>query len=244
MWTKICGNTNFEDAQHAVHAGAHALGFVFAPSPRRVTAEQVRSIAQRLPDNVELYGVFVDASFDEIVSTVNAAGLTGVQLHSNPDAALPLRLREHFAAQPGRRRLGILSVLHFTEGLKAGDLKAADLDAQLASLAQNHAVDAVLIDSRTAEAVGGTGISFDWQAARSSFLRKAPHLRLIAAGGLTPDNIAEAIHTLSPWGVDVVTGVEAAPGRKDPARVSAFLRRAHEAAVLATVANKQPAARA
>jgi phosphoribosylanthranilate isomerase len=220
MWIKICGNTSLEDARLAVDSGANALGFVFAVSPRQVTPEQVRAIAPRLPKTVEKYGVFVDPSFDEVVETVIYAGLTGVQLHTTSDPGLALRLRERFAAVPARGRLGILRVMHY----------ASDFDAQLEELRQDHAVDAVLIDSRTAKAVGGTGVAFDWRAAQSSFLRSAPHLRLIVAGGLHPKNVAQAIYSLQPWGVDVVTGVEASPGRKDRAKVRAFVDAVRNAA--------------
>jgi phosphoribosylanthranilate isomerase len=221
MWVKICGTTSLEDAQLAVDAGANAVGFVFAASPRRVTPEQVAAITARLPRFLEKYGVFVDAGFDEIVTTIKAAGLSGVQLHSNPDPGLPLRLREHFSAIPARPRLGILQVLHFTT--------AAELDSELEALRHDHAVDAVLVDSRTATAPGGTGVAFDWAAARESFRRSAPHVRLLAAGGLSPENIVTAVRILEPWGVDVVTGVESAPGRKDPERVHAFVRTARAA---------------
>jgi phosphoribosylanthranilate isomerase len=104
----------------------------------------------------------------------------------------------------------------------------------------DHAVDAVLIDSRTAKAVGGTGVAFDWRAAQSSFLRSAPHLRLIVAGGLNPNNVSSALYTLQPWGVDVASGVEASPGRKDPAKVRAFVDAVRKAAVEIEKA-KQPA---
>ncbi len=87
------------------------------------------------------------------------------------------------------------------------------------------------MDSSTTRAVGGTGTTFNWLEARNSFLRAAPHLRLIAAGGLAPENVKQAIQILRPWGVDVVSGVESAPGKKDPARVQAFIRSAQEAAV-------------
>jgi phosphoribosylanthranilate isomerase len=92
------------------------------------------------------------------------------------------------------------------------------------------------VDSSTERAVGGTGTSFNWLQARESFLRTAPHLRLIAAGGLSPENVKQAIQILRPWGVDVVSGVERAPGKKDPARVLAFIRSAQKAAeeILAT----------
>jgi phosphoribosylanthranilate isomerase len=215
MWIKICGNTNLEDARFAVECGAHALGFVFAPSPRRVEAEQVRQITEKLPPEVEKYGVFVDAGFDEIVSTVAAAGLTGVQLHRSSDALLPIRLRQHLAGE-----LRILKVLHYTD----------TFDQQLRQLGGDNLPDAVLVDSSSARAAGGTGTSFNWLAAQGSFQRTAPHLRLIAAGGLSPENVKQAIQILRPWGVDVVSGVESAPGKKNPERVLAFIRSAMQAA--------------
>jgi phosphoribosylanthranilate isomerase len=215
MWIKICGNTNLEDARFAAESGADAVGFVFAPSPRQVEAKLVRQITGKLPRQVQKYGVFVDAGFDEIVSTVIAAGLTGVQLHRSSDALLPSRLRQHFAG------LGILRVLHYKE---------QEFENQLTELGRNNSLDGVLVDSSSQRAVGGTGTSFNWLGARSSFLQAAPHLRLIAAGGLAPENVKQAIQVLQPWGVDVVSGVESAPGRKDPARVLAFIRFAQQAA--------------
>jgi phosphoribosylanthranilate isomerase len=213
MWIKICGNTNLEDARFAAECGANAVGFVFAPSPRRVEADLVRRITEHLPPQLEKYGVFVDAGFDEIVSTVNAGGLTGVQLHRTSDHLLPSRLREHFAA-----RIDIVRVLHFM---------SPDFEQQWNALSRSE--DTVLVDSSTPRAIGGTGTSFDWHKARS-FLRAAPHVRWVAAGGLAPENVKQAIQTLRPWGVDVVSGVESAPGKKDPARVLAFIRSAQEAA--------------
>jgi phosphoribosylanthranilate isomerase len=230
MWIKICANTSLEDAQLAVDAGANAVGFVFAESPRQVTRKQVREIAPLLPKAIEKYGVFVDPVFDEVVATVIECGLTGVQLHTIPDPILAMRLREHFAAMPARGRLSILRVLHY----------ASNFDTQMEELRQDHAVDAVLIDSRTAKAVGGTGVAFDWRAAQTSFICNASHLRLIVAGGLRPENVADAIYTLQPWGVDVATGVEAAPGRKDPAKLKAFVTAARHAAAEIEKA-KQPA---
>ena len=214
MWVKICGNTSFEDAEFAAQAGADALGFVFAPSPRRVAPSLVRQITGRLPRTVETYGVFVDAGLDEIVSTVEACGLTGVQLHRTNDAHLAARLRREFP------ELSILGVLPYADG---------EFATQLPQLQQEGAVDAVLIDSSTPQAVGGTGTTFDWTAARTSLVASATHLRLIAAGGLTPENVKEAIETLQPWGVDVVTGVELTQGKKDPARVLAFIQSAKQA---------------
>jgi phosphoribosylanthranilate isomerase len=215
MWIKICANTNLEDALLAANAGADAVGFVFAESARRVTAEQVAAITAALPRQIEKIGVFVDAGFDELVKSVESAGLTGLQLHSAGDSELAARLREHFGPS-----LRILQVIHYQQGLET-QLKAAQSEA---------AIDGVLVDSRTATLLGGTGQSYDWKAASRSFAESAAGLRLIVAGGLNPGNVSEAIATLRPWGVDVASGVEAHPGKKDPAKVRAFLENARIAA--------------
>ncbi len=219
MWIKICGNTTLEDVQLAVAHGADAVGFVFASSPRQVTAEVASKIIEQLPGTLEKYGVFVDANFDAIVNTVRVAGLTGVQLHAADETGLAARLRKHFAES--EQEIRILQVLHYD---------AESFHKQLHHMRAHSAVDAVLIDSRTATKVGGTGLAFDWNAARESFAREAPHSRLIVAGGLQPENVAQAIATLQPWGVDVSSGVESQPGRKDPARVAAFIQAARSAA--------------
>lgn len=208
LWVKICANTSLEDARLAAEAGADAVGFVFAPSPRRVTAEQVAAIAPYLPESIEKIGVFVDATADEIVATVRACGLTGVQLHSGSGVELPARLRA--ALGPLVR---ILRVVHF----------GPDTVEQARAFAADPNVDAVLVDSRTATAVGGTGITFDWNEARKTLFDGGGNVRLVAAGGLNPENVTEAIATLRPWGVDVASGVEASPGRKDPAKIRTFV---------------------
>jgi phosphoribosylanthranilate isomerase len=207
LWIKICANTMLADAQLAADAGADAVGFVFAPSPRRVTLEQVAAITPHLPPTLEKIGVFVDASFGEIATTVDAAGLTGVQLHFDAPAGLSAQIRTRFG-----QKLRILRVVHFDSGAS--------------SIPNDPNIDAILVDSRTATAVGGTGKTFDWSHASETLFQKVKERRLIAAGGLTPDNVAEAITTLHPWGVDVVSGVESAPGRKDPAKVRAFIANA------------------
>ena len=225
LWVKICGNTSLEDARLVFDAGADAAGFVFAPSPRRVTVQQVAAIVPHLPVELEKIGVFVDPDYARIAATVEACGLTGVQLHgaADPEAAgseaadakLAGKLRARFGA-----KLRILAVLHFN----------ADAAAHLERISGDAALDGVLVDSRTATAPGGTGIAYDWQAARATLFDGQSSLRMIAAGGLHPGNVAEAIAMLQPWGVDVVTGVEAAPGRKDPEKVRDFVRHAREAA--------------
>ncbi len=215
LWIKICGNTSLEDAQLAVDAGADALGFVFASSPRRVTSDQVAAITAQLPASIEKIGVFVDTPIEEIVSTVRHCSLTGVQIHSVLAADAPAHLRAELG-----RGLRILRVVHFGPGaMQYAEAYLADPN-----------VDGLLVDSRTATAVGGSGIAFDWaQAAETLFQNPNGQKPLIAAGGLSPDNVAEAIATLRPWGVDVVSGVEAAPGRKDPAKVRAFIANARAA---------------
>ena len=218
LWIKICGSTSLEDARLAGEAGADAVGFVFAPSPRRVTTAQVASIVPHLPAAVEKIGVFVNAGLDEIYTTVRVCGLTGVQLHSEAGPGVPGRLRERLGPE-----LRILRVVHF--GVDA----AGRIAEQIAQHAGNPHVGAVLVDSRTAGAVGGTGVAFDWADARKTVFGAEGGLKLIAAGGLNPSNVAEAIAALRPWGVDAVSGVEAAPGRKDADKVHEFVARARAA---------------
>jgi phosphoribosylanthranilate isomerase len=215
IWVKICGNTSLEDAMLAAESGADAVGFVFAPSPRQVTAKEVERIVASLPESLEKIGVFVDAPAEEMEATVRACGLTGVQLHFSTDRALAARLRKSFGPQ-----LRILHVLHYAERLDEG----------AARLAKDVDIDAILVDSRTATAVGGTGIAFDWRSAAASVGGAAGLEKpIVVAGGLTSANVAEAIAVLRPWGVDVVSGVEAAPGRKDPEKVRAFIAHARDA---------------
>ena len=211
IWVKICANTSLADTQLAVDAEADAVGFVFAPSPRRVTPLLVAAITPHLPAAIEKIGVFVEGDFASITSVVEQCGLTGVQLHFAADSGgsrLTEELRQHFG--PGLR---ILRVVHF----------GSETSAQLDVASTDPAIDAVLVDSRTASAVGGTGITFDWQAAQSTIFAPDRKLKLIAAGGLNLGNIAEAIATLRPWGVDVASGVESSPGRKDPFKVREFI---------------------
>jgi phosphoribosylanthranilate isomerase len=212
LWIKICGNTSLEDALLSAEAGADAVGFVFAPSPRQVTAEQVSEIVSRLPETVEKIGVFVESTFAAVEATVRACGLTGAQLHFSASPELPAKLRERFGS-----RLRILRVLHY--GDTAGELSS------------DISIDALLIDSRTPTALGGTGLAFDWKSASASLFNnpEVAH-RLVVAGGLTPANVAEAIATLRPWGVDVVSGVEKVPGRKDAEKVRDFVAMARAAA--------------
>jgi phosphoribosylanthranilate isomerase len=224
LWIKICANTSLKDALLATEAGADAVGFVFAPSPRQVTVAQVAAITPHLPAEVEKIGVFVDSTPEDIYATVRTCGLTGVQLHSEAGPELPARLREWLG--PGLR---ILRVVHFGAGA----------EEQAAAIAQDPNVDAVLVDSQTATAVGGTGVVFDWAVARETLFQNAETRKCIAAGGLNPANVAQAIAMLSPWGVDVASGVEAVPGRKNPKRVREFVAQARAAALRAEQGQKE-----
>ncbi|MBB5345028.1 phosphoribosylanthranilate isomerase [Tunturibacter empetritectus] len=224
MWIKICANTNLADAKLAAELGADALGFVFAPSPRRVTSAQVAKITPHLPSTVERVGVFYAVDAYEIARAAHEAGLTAVQLHSGVDFALIHRLHKLFAGQ-----VSLIQTVHWQ--VDADAASAAIVAAELRKIAADGLVDRVLIDSKVGAALGGTGISFDWDTARSIFDEAAPELRLIVAGGLRPENVTEAIQGLRPWGVDVASGVEFELGQKSPEKLAAFISKARESKV-------------
>ena len=180
MWIKICGNTSLEDAQMAVESGANALGFVFASSPRQVTEGQAGRIVSRLPAGVDTFGVFVDEDFATILRAVTECGLTGVQLHGRSDGKFIAHLRETFAGIG--RRVRVVCVVrrrmeqNGQQDANGSEVQAggeADFDQELARCSRNPAVDAVLVDTWVAKAQGGTGSSFDWQSARTSFRQAA-----------------------------------------------------------------------
>lgn len=223
MWVKICGNTNLDDCLRAADLGADAVGFVFAPGKRTVTAAQIAPIVARLPKAIDKIGVFTTRNFDSIVTTVQQTGLTGVQLHGPLDLSLARRLREEFGETV--KGCSLFQVVPWwVDEPAAAQREAFAVEAEAAA---DDSVDAILIDSRTREAGGGTGRTFDWAAVRDALV----HVRrpTIVAGGLTPENVSEAIGVLAPWGVDVASGVESAPGRKDHAKLAAFVDQARQA---------------
>ncbi|MBN1557237.1 MAG: phosphoribosylanthranilate isomerase [Lentisphaerae bacterium] len=194
---KICGLTCAEDARIALDAGADYLGFVFYPdSPRAVTAPRAAAILAALGRPCRAVGVFVNAVPDEVARVAAACGLHAVQIHGDEPA-------DAFAGFPvpvwRAVRCG-------TEGVRPDPA---------AWPAQRYVVDAA-VPGR----YGGTGVRADWERAA----RLAAAQPVMLAGGLTPDNVAGAVRTVRPLGVDVSGGVEAAPGRKDPARLAAFIR--------------------
>jgi phosphoribosylanthranilate isomerase len=224
MWIKICANTNLADAQLAAELGADALGFVFAPSKRQVSIEQVAAITPHLPASVETVAVVQSQDVEEIVDLVRRTGVTGVQLHGGLNLPLVGALHASFAG-----RVSLIQALHWTIDDDADC--AAVLAAELHEIAAEPAIGRVLIDAKVGNAGGGTGRSFDWKAARIVLTASESHaankkIELIVAGGLHPENVAEAIQSLDPWGVDVASGVEAAPGRKDPLKLKHFLEMA------------------
>lgn len=236
MWIKICGITTVEDAQFAARAGADAVGLVFAESARRVTRNGAAAMARELPREVEKIGVFVDADLDTIEETVRVAHLTGVQLHNSEGPVscensyedgwgMIESIRERLKDFQGDLR--VVQAMHF-------DGDSGNFVRDLTAMRVRRVADAILVDSRAASGSaarqGGTGIQFDWKRASEGFLGEASHLKLIAAGGLSPENVDRAIQTLRPWGVDVASGVESALGRKDPKRVAAFIDAARRAA--------------
>ena len=228
MWVKICANTNAADALHAAQSGADAVGFVFAPSKRRVTPEAVANIVAVLPASVEKVGVFaIDDPHDdphEVQRFVVRAGLTMVQLHTKYDEAFVRSLSEELG--DGVRLIQTVAYELQPEDRAAGD--AAFVSA-LTAATNDTRIYAVLVDAAKAGTSGGLGVAFDWQHV-GELLRKASasDARVILAGGLKPENVAAAIQAFAPWGVDVASGVEVEPGKKDPLRVAAFIAGAEQ----------------
>lgn len=220
MWIKICGNTTLEDAQLAAQLGADAVGFVFAASPRQVTAAQVAAITPHLPSHIERIGVFHSSDAQQIAAIVHEAGLTAVQLHGTLDLPLAQRLAEEFTGS-----VRIIQTLHWTVA-PATESPAARLASQIERIARLGFAGRILIDSKVGAATGGTGVAFDWTASRALFSSAPSGLHLIVAGGLNPQNVARAIARLNPWGVDVSSGIESSPGRKDPALLALFIQSA------------------
>ena len=222
-WVKICGITNLEDALVAVEAGADAVGFVFyEKSPRNVSSNIARDIISSLKSKVERVGVFVDEETVRLNEIAVHAGLSGVQTYSekcseSKAASTPAQRLSRYPVLPIRRLLN--------EDLSFESFAVSERDEETSE----HAT-ALFLDSGTAEQPGGTGKPFDWQAAiHIANCISDAGWKLVVAGGLTPDNVSQAMGILHPWGVDVSSGVEAKPGKKDPDKVRAFIKAVREA---------------
>lgn len=200
MFVKICGITNEDDALFAVAMGADAVGFVFAPSPRQVAAQQVYDITRRLPPEILTVGVFRDEVPSRVIETVHRAGLKAAQLHGHetPDQVAEVAQQIRWV------------------------IKAVPAGTDDARRCDRFGTDMVLVDAPQP----GSGKVFDWSLMDD--VAEGP--RIILAGGLDPDNVAEAVRTVRPWGVDVSSGVEKSPGKKDALKVKAFVERARAAA--------------
>jgi phosphoribosylanthranilate isomerase len=196
---KICGITNLEDAMLAAELGADALGFIFYPqSPRKVAPEAARQIIAQLPPFVTSVGVFVDEAAAVVKELAARAGLDWIQVHGQESP--------EYCRNLGRRVI------------KGFRIKDAGALAELEPF--RGAVQAFLLDAYKTGQVGGTGEIFDWRLAREA----KKYGQIILAGGLTPENVAQAIAAAQPQAVDTASGTEAAPGKKDPAKLKAFFR--------------------
>ena len=223
-WVKICGITNLEDARIAVDAGADALGFVFyEKSPRCIDVETVKTITAEVPPGVETVGVFVDQTPDQVRELVQHTSLTAAQVYRE-DYALALATGRGSMAPPKIIFVVPRDVFGYPGGIARPDSLAWDMSGKLRDV-----LFALLLDSHTDSQPGGTGQRFDWIAARTVAPAFNAICRTVVAGGLEASNVDVAMTLLHPWGVDVSSGVEARPGKKDPDKVRAFIDAVHRA---------------
>ena len=199
MFVKICGITNEEDALLSVAMGATALGFVFAPSKRQITPGRAADIVKRLPSGVITVGVFRDHDAKSVARIVREVGLRGAQLH-------------------GRETASEVDTITAEVGWVMKAVVAGSRDAETCD---RYRTDLILVDS----AQPGSGESYDW-----SIIASMPKgVRYVVSGGLTPENVQDAISSTAPYGVDVSSGVEREPGRKDATKVRRFVQNAQRA---------------
>ena len=196
MRVKICGITTVEDAEAAVRCGANALGFVFyEKSPRSVSSKKAREIIDHLPPFIIRVGVFVNPTQDIVREMIESLGLDRVQLHGEESPG--------FCQAFGSRAIKVMRIRN-SDSLQ---------------LLGNYPVKTFLLDTYTEERYGGTGQTFDWSLA----IKAKEYGRIILSGGLTPENISEAIRMVSPYGVDVSSGVEKSPGKKDHMKIEQLM---------------------
>ena len=197
---KICGITNLEDARAAVAAGADALGFNFYNlSPRYITPQAAREIIEQLPDHVLMVGVFVSEPMKSVRSVANESGVTALQLHGDEPADYSRELARDYC---------VIKTLAVSDQFNV-------------YRAQEYQVDAIMLDTGDNRLRGGTGRSFDWSIAQQ-VNQLVP--KLFLAGGLSPENIAEAIETVRPYAVDACSALEDTPGKKNHERMDAFVK--------------------
>jgi phosphoribosylanthranilate isomerase len=249
-WIKICGITNLDDALAASDAGANALGFVFYPKSRRhVTLETVCSIVAKVPRQIEKVGVFVNETVDHVRDIAKHAGLTAVQLSGDESPEFSRSLFRELGNKfrrpaifrcypakifdaPAEQTVGwdpvAAGLVEPDEAYKGKRVHKIHVAKNGDLFLETHGfrpgvISGVLLDSTTAEKRGGTGQKFDWERVQPWAGIINSISKLIVAGGLRPGNVQDAIHILHPWGVDVSSGVEREPGKKDPRKVRAFV---------------------
>jgi phosphoribosylanthranilate isomerase len=206
---KICGITNLEDAKQALDAGADELGFNFYPkSPRYVSPEAARKIVDSLPIAARMVGVFVNEPIETLIEIAQFVGLDGIQLHGDEDNVYVKELSK-------RTKLFVIKVFRVSPNIEIADCSDWNAEYQL-------------FDTYSAAGRGGTGQAFDWEAFGADVHLWVPYSAYLA-GGLTPENVAEAVRKVCPYAVDVASGVESSPGKKDHQKVAAFVRAAKEA---------------
>jgi phosphoribosylanthranilate isomerase len=196
MFVKICGITNEDDALLSVAMGADAVGFVFAPSPRQIAAQKAYDIGRRLPPEILTVGVFRDEHPSRVIEMAHKAGVKAVQLHGRESREQCREIAGHFRWV----------------------IKAFGSDDENLPRADEYGTDMILIDAPSP----GSGKVFDWSLAGDA----PDSVKLILAGGLTPNNVAAAVREVQPWGVDVSSGVEKSPGKKDALAVKRFIENA------------------
>ncbi len=212
-WVKICGMTNLEDALTAVDAGADAVGFVFyEKSPRNIGVEAARAIVEKLPEGVEKVGVFVDEAVSRADEVLQQSGLTTAQVYSKS-------MDEWLTWYRDSERKLMLAI--------SGEVVKGEFLVSFGTAEKR--LSAIVVDSGSGDRPGGTGERFDWDGAMIGIWALGTNVPVVVAGGLTPENVVEAIKKLRPWGVDVASGVEARPGKKDPEKVRAFVKAVRDA---------------
>jgi len=239
-WIKICGMTNLEDALTAVEAGADAVGFVFyEKSPRNISVEAAREIVEKLPESVEKIGVFVNGGEQDPARVLLESGLTGMQSYFSLETGAGGKggTRGILEASLLPKRARFMMALPMK--LFGEYIEHIQISTDFANRGKNRPEGRSLpedlygtfvLDSGDLRSPGGTGKTFDWEKAVpiAKEMRRGG-AKLVVAGGLTPENVGQAIGILNPWGVDVVSGVEARPGKKDPEKVRAFVRAVRDA---------------
>jgi phosphoribosylanthranilate isomerase len=219
VMVKICGITNATDARRAVEAGADFLGFNFYPrSPRYLEPAKARRIARQLPATIPLVGVFVNESEKKILEIAQTVGLDFLQLHGDESPEMVSRLK---------RALPVIKAIRVRNSFRPANLKR---------FGRSYAL---LLDGFDSRRRGGTGKTFAWHIAR----RANRYGQIFLAGGLKPENVVDAIRAAKPYAIDVCSGVEARPGKKDPARLKALMNAVKTAQAVPAVGEKNVAQR-